>query len=759
GSSLDWSRQRFTLDDGLSKAVREVFVSLYEEGYIYKGKYIINWCPRCHTALSDIEVEHQTQQGHIWHIKYSDRIIVATTRPETMLGNTAVAVHPEDKRYKALIGTTITLPLVNKKIPIIADEYVDREFGTGAVKVTPAHDPNDYAMGKRHNLEEIIIMDEAATMNNNVPEQYRGLDRYDCRKKVIEDLEHLDLLVKIEDHENSVGHCYRCKTVVEPYLSDQWFVRMKELSQRPLEAVRSKEIEIIPERWTKLLFDWMENIRDWCISRQIWWGHRIPVWYCDKCLEQGSGSREQGADTTAPNPETRIPKPETCKGVIVSRTDPEECPDCGNKELRQDPDVLDTWFSSALWPFSTLGWPEKTEDLQKFYPTSVLITGYDILTFWVSRMLTMGYKFMGKKPFSKVYVHGLVRDETGKKMSKSTGNVIDPLATVEKYSADALRFALASLITAGGQDIKLSDEKIQSGRNFLNKVWNVTRYTLQKETNTTEKKENQGHTLADKWILSRCHHIVYQVTEYLNKYQFGEAANLLYDFIWGEFCDWYVEMNKVGGSPAVLRFVLKTVLKMLHPFAPFITEELWHKLGESSFIIIAEWPKSDLSIVDEKLEERVARIIDVIKSIRNVRAAMNVPPSKKARAIFYTPNKEHRKAIEEGEPYIKFLARIEEIEIWDTLKKEPEKSSTAIVNDIQIFLPLEDLIDLNKEQARLQKELDQIRDEIQRNQSKLNNESFTAKAPIEVINKEKEKGSMLIKKHEIIFKQLENFRK
>ena len=735
GSSLDWSRERFTMDEGLSKAVREVFVTLYEEGFIYKGNYITNWCPRCHTALSDIEVEYEANQGKIWHIRYSNKIVVATTRPETMLGDTAVAVHPDDERYKSLVGTMIKLPLVNREIPVIADHHVDKDFGTGAVKVTPAHDLNDYAIGKRHNLEEILIMDKEAKMNENVPEKYQGLDRYECRKQVIADLEKLGILADIEDHENSVGHCYRCRTVVEPTLSDQWFVKMKDLVQRPLDAVRRKEVEIIPERWEKLFFEWMENIRDWCISRQIWWGHRIPVWYCD------------------------------CGEVIVSRTDPTECPKCRSKNIVQDQDVLDTWFSSALWPFSTLGWPDKTEDLARFYPTSVLVTGYDILTFWVSRMLTMGYKFMGKMPFKKVYVHGLVRDESGKKMSKSKGNVIDPLATVEKYSADALRFALTSLITSGGQDIKLSEEKIQNGRNFLNKLWNVTRFALQKESTAIiensepERPKKTGHTLADKWILSRCHHVVYEATNYLEECRFGEVANLLYDFTWGEYCDWYVEMNKVGGSPAVLKFVLKTILKMLHPIVPFVTEELWHKLGEDSYIMTAEWPVSDQRMIDQKLEDKMQLLIEIIKTIRNIRTEMNISPAKKASAIFLVPKAEDILTLQEGKAYIEFLARCENVSFVQTLDKKPAKSATAVVRDIQIYLPLADLIDLDAEQARLNKELINVRHELEKIQAKLNNQTFTAKAPQEVIDKEKERETLLLHKQSVVVKQLENLSK
>jgi valyl-tRNA synthetase len=742
GFSLDWSRQRFTLDQGLSKAVREVFVSLYEEGYIYQGQYIINWCPRCHTALSEIEVEHQTNQGQLWQIKYSDQITVATTRPETMLGDTAVAVHPDDPRYQNLIGTTLTLPLVNRSIPIIADEFVDQEFGTGAVKVTPAHDPNDFAIGKRHQLAEIQIMDQNATMNENVPEKYRNLDRYACREQILADLQQLGLLVHQADHENAVGQCYRCKTVVEPTLSTQWFVRMQELVKRPLDAVRRKEVEIIPPRWEKLFFDWMENIRDWCISRQIWWGHRLPVWYCDICLD------------SQPLPNATNP---STKGIIVAREDPTHCPHCNNKHLRQDPDVLDTWFSSALWPFSTMGWPDKTSDLQKFYPTTILVTGYDILTFWVSRMLTLGYKFMGKKPFAKVYVHGLVRDETGKKMSKSLGNVIDPLTTVEQYSADALRFALASLITAGGQDIKLSVDKIQSGRNFLNKVWNVTRYTCQKEL---QPKANlsaaTGHSLADKWILSRCHHVVLTTTRYLETYAFGEAANLLYEFTWGEFCDWYVEMNKADGSSAVLKFVLKTILKLLHPFVPFITEELWHKLGETSFIMLADWPVSNQQMIDKTLENKMQLALDVIKAIRNIRATMNVPPAKKAQAIISAPTRHLFEALQATEPYIKILGRLQAITLVPDRILVPPQSSTAVVKDIQISVPLAGLIDLTKEQTRLQKELDQIRQELARSQAKLNNASFIAKAPPAVIQQEKEKEQLLLGRQTIVLKQLQS---
>jgi len=739
GFSLDWTRERFTMDKGLSNAVKEVFVKLYEEGYIYKGKYIVNWCPRCLTALSDIEVEHQINQGHIWHIKYSENITVATTRPETIFGDTAIAVHPKDLRYQDLIGTKITLPLVNKEIPIITDEFVDKNFGTGAVKITPAHDPNDFAAAKRHNLPIVMIMNESAIMNEQVPEKYRNLDRYECRKKVVEDLDKLNLLVKIEDHENSVGHCYRCKTTIEPYLSTQWFVKMKDLVKKPLAAVRSKEVEIIPNRWEKLFFDWMENIRDWCISRQIWWGHRIPVWYCDKCTNSKSNLEKENNHCN--------------QGIIVSRETPKKCPICNNTNLRQDPDVLDTWFSSALWPFSTLGWPEKTKEIEKYYPTSVLVTGYDILTFWVSRMLTMGYKFIGKKPFSKVYVHGLVRDETGKKMSKSTGNVIDPLATVEKYSADALRFTLASLLTTGGQDIKLSEEKIQASRNFLNKIWNVTRYTIQKKQ-TQNIKGDHKH-IADKWILSRCHHTVNKVTSYLNKFQFGEATNLLYEFVWGEFCDWYIEMNKVAGSTNVLVFVLKTILKLLHPIVPFVTEELWHKLGEDNFIIKSEWPNCNDNMINRPLEEEIVLIIEIIKSIRNIRAEMNIPAQKEANIIIYSVKSTIIENIKKNTSYIKFLAKVKDINFIDDLLQKPPKASTVIINNVQIFMPLADLIDSEKEIVRLKKELNKVRQDLDFAQRKLNNQSFIDKAPKEVVQKQKEKEELLLEKQRIILGQIE----
>jgi len=607
GVSCDWEHERFTMDDGCSAAVKEVFISLYNEGLIYRGKKITNWCPRCHTALSDVEVEHEDQQGKLWHFKYPIKdetdtyLIVATTRPETMLGDSAVAVNPDDSRYSHLIGKTVILPLVEREIPIIADNYVDKEFGSGAVKITPAHDPNDHEIALRHGLEIIIVMDENARMTGDIPAKYLGQDRYQARKIILEDLQEKGLLEGIDDYDNSIGHCYRCETVIEPYLSDQWFVNMQQLKMTAIKAVQDGKINFNPQRWTKVYLDWMENLRDWCISRQIWWGHRIPVFYCDDCGKE-----------------------------FVSKDDPDKCPDCESTNIRQEEDVLDTWFSSALWPFSTLGWPEQTEDLKDFYPTSVLVTGYDIITFWVSRMIMMGLKFMGNVPFQEVFIHGLIRDESGRKMSKSTGNAVDPLEMIEKHGADSLRFTLASMVTAGGQDLKLSESKIIASRNFMNKLWNVSRYFQMKKDELSTEKD----LLADRWIRSRFARIVTLTNEALESHHFGEAVNLLYDFIWGEFCDWYVEMSKIEASAEVSFEVLQGILKLAHPFIPFVTEQLWELQGFSGMLINQNYPDK-LDHRDEKLEKDFEVVMDIIRSVRNIRAEMNIPVNREAEIMIY----------------------------------------------------------------------------------------------------------------------------
>ncbi|MCX5749649.1 MAG: valine--tRNA ligase [Candidatus Saganbacteria bacterium] len=736
GASCDWKRERFTMDEGLSKAVRKAFVSLYKEGLIYRGKRMVNWCPRCKTAISDIEVEHETRKGKLWYIKYkvagnqkpaagtNDFVVVATTRPETMLGDTAVAVNPDDERYKHLTGKNLILPLVNRIIPVIADEFVDPSFGTGAVKVTPAHDPNDFDMGARHNLPKINILtkDAKITLEEFSAEEKKGingiegLERQKAREAIVKALEENGSIEKIEDYENSAGSCYRCKTVIEPSLSDQWFVKVASLAEKAIEAVEQKKIEFIPSRWSKVYTDWMMNLKDWCISRQIWWGHRIPVWYC------------------------------ACGEVIVSEADPEKCPACGGKSLSQDEDVLDTWFSSSLWPFSTLGWPQKTKDLETYYPTSALITGYDIITFWVSKMIMMGLHFMGSEPFGKVFIHGLIRDISGKKMSKSLGNVIDPIDVIERVGADALRFALTSLVTSGGQDLKLTEEKITEGRNFANKIWNVSRFVLMQGEAADTKFDTGRLTVADKWILSRFNRTIGQTTKLLEEFEFGEAARRLYEFIWSEFCDWFVELSKQSiydQSPnkentlKVLKTVLLGTVKLLHPFMPFETEEIFSIIGGGKTIMLSDWPDSNPSLIDEKTEAKVALMIEIIRSIRNIRAEMNVPPNKEISAIISAGGQ--KDVVRELLPYMISLAKASKIEVLDRLREKPEQSASAVVSNIEIYVPLEGLIDFEKEKERLQKHLDEMDALISRTKEKLENKDFTGRAKPELVDAEKEK--------------------
>jgi len=680
GASCDWTRERFTMDEGLSRAVRKAFVSLYNDGLIYRGKRIINWCPRCKTAISDIEVEYTEENGKLWYLKYpvegtKDFVTVATTRPETMLGDTAVAVNPKDERYKHFIGKMLVLPLVGRRIPVIKDDFVDPSFGTGAVKVTPAHDPNDYEIGLRHNLPQIIMMHPDGKVHvSHFPKEeqkdiasYEGVDRFKLRDVIVADLEKGGYLEKIEDYKNKIGRCYRCKTVIEPYLSDQWFVRMKDLVRPAIQAIEDGKINYIPDRWTKVYINWMENHRDWCISRQIWWGHRIPAWKCD----QGH--------------------------IIVSEETPKKCDKCGSTKLTQDPDVLDTWFSSSLWPFSTLGWPDNTKDLEAYYPTSVLVTGYDIITFWVSKMIVMGLKFMKKEPFSKIFIHGLIRDVTGKKMSKSLGNVIDPLNVIDRVGADALRFALISLISGQGQDIKLSEDKITEARNFSNKIWNVARYILGKSKN----EKGKGQSFADRWILSKFNRTIDSITGKLEEFDLGEAARKLYDFVWSEFCDWYLEMSKIDASDKVLVETFEGTLRLLHPFMPFITEEIWHKLetrdARCETIMLSKWPKADKNLISESIEEEMTVVKDIVRAIRNIRATLNIPHSKELTAHVVTEKKIGAGQVE----YIKSLAKLEKIEITAKISKKIEGSAAAVLPDISIYVPLKGIIDLNKEVERL----------------------------------------------------------
>ena len=735
GSSCDWDRERFTMDEGCSKAVREVFVNLYQKDLIYQGSRIINWCPNCITALSDAEVEHAEQPGHFWHIKYpvkdSDNfVVIATTRPETLLGDTAVAVNPEDERYKDLVGKTLVLPLVGREIPVIADEYVDKEFGTGCVKITPAHDPNDFMVGERHGLEKIKVMNDDATINH-YGGKYEGMDRYEARKAMVKDLEEQGLLVKVEEHIHNVGQCYRCGTTVEPITSKQWFVRMKPLAEPAIEAVKSGKTKFVPERFSKTYMNWMENVMDWCISRQLWWGHRIPAFYCQDCGE-----------------------------TTVSKEDITTCPKCGGK-VEQDEDVLDTWFSSALWPFSTLGWPEKTPELDYFYPTSTLVTGYDIIFFWVARMIFSGMEHMKETPFEHVFIHGLVRDSQGRKMSKSLGNGIDPLEIVEKYGADALRFTLATG-NAPGNDMRFYMERVEASRNFANKIWNASRFTLMnldiEENKLPDISELQTE---DKWIVSKYNKVVKEVTENLDKFELGIALSKLYDFIWDNFCDWYIELvkprlfdkeNPTGKTAQyVLTYVLSNTMKLLHPFMPFITEEIWQHLPhEGESIMISSYPEYDESLVFEDDEKAMELIMEAITAIRNRRAEMNVPPSKKAKVIIVTDKTD---VFSKGAMFFEKLASASEAVVQNDKSGISENAVNVVVPGAEIFLPLDELVDKEKELERLNAEKKKLEGEIKRVEGKLNNEGFVSKAPQKVIDEEKAKG---IKYKEMLEKVLES---
>ncbi|MBQ7573095.1 MAG: valine--tRNA ligase [Clostridia bacterium] len=722
GSSCDWDRERFTMDEGCSKAVKEVFINLYNKKLIYQGSRIINWCPHCITALSDAEVEHAEQAGHFWHIKYPIKdsdgyVIIATTRPETLFGDTAVAVNPDDERYKDLIGKKLILPLVGREIPVIADEYVDKEFGTGCVKITPAHDPNDFEVGMRHDLEQIKVMNDDATMNSYAG-KYEGMDRYDCRKAMIEDLKEQGLLVKVEDHSHNVGQCYRCGTTVEPIISKQWFVKMKPLAQPAIDAVKDKMTEFVPEHFEKIYFHWLENIRDWCISRQLWWGHRIPAFYCDDCNE-----------------------------MVVTKEDAPVCPKCG-KPMRQDPDTLDTWFSSALWPFSTLGWPDKTEELDYFYPTSVLVTGYDIIPFWVMRMMFSGLEHTGEVPFKHVFIHGLVRDSQGRKMSKSLGNGIDPLEIVDRYGADALRFTLATG-NAPGNDMRFYIERVEASRNFANKIWNASRFTLMNLDITENKLPDLSKLcLEDKWILSKYNTLVKEVTENLDKFELGIAVSKLYDFIWESFCDWYIELvkprlfdkeNETGKTAQyVLTYVLSNTMKLLHPFMPFITEEIWQHLPhEGESIMVSDWPvyNEAFSFTDE--ENTMAMIMASITAIRNHRANMNVPPSKRAKLIIVTDKVDE---FRQGTLFFERLASASKVVVQTDKAGIDDNAVNVVVPSAEVFMPLDELVDKEKELTRLNAEKKKLEGEIKRVEGKLNNPGFVNKAPQKVVDEEKAKG-------------------
>ncbi|WP_163194377.1 valine--tRNA ligase [Clostridium thermarum] len=726
GCSADFTREAFTMDENLNRAVRHVFVKLYNEGLIYQGNRITNWCPKCQTALSDAEIEYNEQEGNFWHIKYpvigSDEFLeIATTRPETMLGDTAVAVNPTDERYSHLVGKKLLLPLVNREIPVIADAYVDKEFGTGAVKITPAHDPNDYEVGKRHNLTEINVMNENGTINE-LGGKYAGMDRYEARKAIVEDLKNEGYLVKIKPHVHNVGTHDRCNSVVEPMISKQWYVKMESLAKPAIEAVRNKSTQFVPERFEKIYYNWMENIQDWCISRQLWWGHRIPVWYCGDCGE-----------------------------ITVAEETPKTCCNCGSDKLTQDKDVLDTWFSSALWPFSTLGWPEKTEDLEYFYPTNVLVTGYDIIFFWVARMIFSGIHNMGETPFDTVLIHGIIRDSEGRKMSKSLGNGVDPLDVIDTYGADALRFSLVTG-SAPGNDIRYYPEKVEAARNFANKIWNASRFVMMNLDNTLmeQEKDSKDYTIADRWILSRLNTVVKEVTENIEKYELGIALQKVYDFLWSEFCDWYIELSKPvlygdnqkakGVTYNVLHTVLTTGLQLLHPVMPFITEEIYTHLDcEYKSITISKWPQYKAAAYDEEAETQMGYIIDAIKGIRNARAEMNVPNSKKSKLLAYV-KEESASAFEEGKIYFEKLASVSELSIVNSKENIPQNAVSVVTEGAELFMPLFDLIDREKEMERLNKEKEKLLAEINRVEKKLSNPSFVNKAPQNVVEEEKQKG-------------------
>ncbi|ODS32158.1 MAG: valyl-tRNA synthase [Candidatus Scalindua rubra] len=755
GCSCDWERERFTMDEGLSKAVKEAFVELYEKGLIYKGKYITNWCPRCLTALSDDEVEHEDHEGHLWYIRYPFRdephlfVNIATTRPETMLGDVAVAVHPDDERYKEMIGEALKLPVVGREIPIIADESINPQFGTGAVKVTPAHDPNDFEIGKRHNLEPITIINEDGTIRGDAA-NYTGMDRYECREALVEELKEKKYIMKVQPYSHSVGHCYRCRTVIEPYLSDQWFIRMKPLADAAIEAQNKGNIHFYPERWTKVYLSWLENVKDWCISRQIWWGHRIPAWQCKSCNE-----------------------------ISITRETPTKCPKCGNGMLVEEEDVLDTWFSSALWPFSTMGWPEETKELKYYYPTSTLVTDRGIIYFWVARMVMMGLEIRKETPFHNVYVHGTILDEFGRKMSKSLGNGIDPLLMIDQYGADAVRTSMI-MLTAEGQDIKLHESKFEMGRNFINKVWNAARFAmlnLKPDGVSDIKTKEDDYVFEDVWIISRLDSIIETCTVSLEKYRFNEAIKALYEFIWHEFCDWYLEIikprlydsnNKKSKMVAqkVLIYVFDNILRLLHPFAPFFTEEIWQHLkrsaNESKLILtdtmnneslmICPWPKTrpnglagreDTIKTNKDVIETMSLLQNMVRAIRNIRRNMSIPKKQPLKALISVHDKRIKSELDKHHNFLNQMANLDSLEIGVDLKK-PESSASEVVNDIQIFVPLEGLIDIEIEKKRQLERINKLESHLESVRKKLFNKEFIRNAPNHIVNAEKDKEAELL---------------
>ncbi len=739
GSAADWERERFTMDEGCSEAVQEVFIDLHKKGFIYKGNRIVNWCPLCKTSISDAEVEHEDQAGHFWHVHYpikdSDEMVeIATTRPETMMGDTAIAVNPSDERYKHLVGKTVIVPLVGREIPIIADEYVDKEFGTGCVKITPAHDPNDFEVGKRHNLEEINVMNDDATMNDKCG-KYQGMDRYEARKAMIADLKAQGLLVEVKEHSHSVGTHERCGTTVEPMAKPQWFVKMDELIKPTLTAIEKGDLKFVPEHYSKTYFHWIEGMRDWCISRQLWWGHRIPAYYCQDCGE-----------------------------IVVAKEMPTVCPKCGKNHFEQDPDTLDTWFSSALWPFSTLGWPKKTEELDYYYPTDVLVTGYDIIFFWVIRMVVSGYEHTGKSPFHTVLIHGLVRDGQGRKMSKSLGNGIDPLEIIEQYGADALRMALLTG-NAPGNDMRFRDEKIEASRNFANKVWNASRFIMMNlEGETVSEPALEQLSGLDKAILCKLNNLTKEVTENLDKYELGIALSKIYDFIWDEFCDWYIEMSKpclwakeenreaANATLWTLKTVLAKAMTLLHPFMPFITEEIYCTLlPEEESIMLANWPQYEEAYNFATNEAQYEMVKELVRGIRNTRTGMDVPPSRKAKVVIVSEKNDVKNAFKAFEGSFKNLAFASEIVIQDTKDGVAEDAVSVVTSDAVCYIPLDDLVDFEKERARLLKEKEKLEKELQRSHNMLNNEKFTSKAPAAKIQEEKDK----LEKYQQMMQQVE----
>jgi len=724
GSSCDWSRERFTMDEGLSQAVREVFVGLYEENLIYQGDYIINWCPRCHTALADIEVEHEDTDSFLYYIRYpfenqKGSLTVATTRPETLLGDTAVAVNPEDERYKNLSGLNVLLPILNKPIPVILDKYVDKEFGTGALKITPAHDLNDFEIGNTHGLERIKVIDEIGKMNE-LSGPYQGMDRFECREKILDDLKSSGLLEKIEPYRNAIGHCYRCKTMIEPFLSKQWFVRAVPLAEKAIAAVRDGKTKIVPANWERVYFEWMNNIKDWCISRQIWWGHRIPAWYCQECGE-----------------------------VIVAKEEPRICTQCKSKNIQQETDVLDTWFSSALWPFSTLGWPDSTDELKTFYPTSVLVTGFDILFFWVARMMMMGLHFMGDVPFRDVYIHALVKDEQGQKMSKSKGNIIDPLVVLDSFGTDSFRFTL-SVLAAQGRDIRLSEERIAGYRNFMNKIWNAARFSLMNLKDCASPSINTDTlTLADTWIMSRIGAVADEISSYIDDYKFNDAASITYQFVWHEFCDWYLEMvklelysedqNRREVAQSVMQTLLSGVLRLLHPFVPFITEEIWQRMPHTEgSIMAARFPQRTEFIYKEKSIKEMDLIKEVIIGIRNIRGEMNIPPKKYVKIVIDVKGAKEKEILKNNFSYITSLAKVESIDVVSDMGK-PDSSATYVFSDIQVHILLKGLINYDDERKRIYKGIKKVEKEMEISKKKLSNRDFLNQAPLHIVENVKEK--------------------